>query len=192
MKKNILCFILGMIVAGGVAGVVAYSYNAKDVGYTPNDNTWNVSSTKQALDDLYVKSKNVPNLSTQTTATAADILRGKTAYNSLGNLITGTATVECITGSFKITSAINTSSGIDIETDFTPSRFFISYFGYAQDATDIYIGDYNPSKFYEYYYDKSSGNAYDLSSYYNINGKLNVHNFIAPGNNATAYYMACK
>ena len=55
MKKNILCFILGLIVAGSFAGVVALNYSAKDVSYTPSDNNWNVNNVEDAIGDLYKK-----------------------------------------------------------------------------------------------------------------------------------------
>ena len=51
MKKYIIGFILGLIVASGV-GVVAYNYNASSIEYTPSDNTWNVNNVSDAIDWL--------------------------------------------------------------------------------------------------------------------------------------------
>lgn len=52
IKNNIIGFILGLIVAGSIAGVVAYNYNAKDVGFNPSDSKWKVTNVKDALNDL--------------------------------------------------------------------------------------------------------------------------------------------
>lgn len=51
MKKIIFGIITGMILCGGL--VYAASYLASDVTYKPDDETWNVSNVKDALDSLY-------------------------------------------------------------------------------------------------------------------------------------------
>ena len=52
MKKFILGVIIGGIVFGTITGVIAYSYNAKNISYTPNDSSWNVETVEDALKDL--------------------------------------------------------------------------------------------------------------------------------------------
>ena len=52
MKKTIFAFLLGVILTGSIAGVVAYNYNAKDVSYTPTDNNWNVNNVEDAIKEL--------------------------------------------------------------------------------------------------------------------------------------------
>ena len=52
MKKTVFAFLLGVVLTGSIAGVVAYNYNAKDVSYTPNDNNWNVNNVEDAIKDL--------------------------------------------------------------------------------------------------------------------------------------------
>lgn len=52
MKKNVLFFVLGLIVAGSISGVVAYQMSANQITYIPKDNNWNVHSVKDAIDDL--------------------------------------------------------------------------------------------------------------------------------------------
>ena len=52
MKKFILGFIIGGIVLGTIGSVVAYNYNAKDIGYTPSDSNWNVNNVSDAINDL--------------------------------------------------------------------------------------------------------------------------------------------
>ena len=51
MKRIILAFLLGFIVAGSI-GVVAYNYSAKDIAYTPSDSSWNVTNVGDAIEDL--------------------------------------------------------------------------------------------------------------------------------------------
>ena len=53
MKKYLLIgFILGGLVFGTIGTVVAYNYNAKDIGYTPKDTSWDVNNVGDALKDL--------------------------------------------------------------------------------------------------------------------------------------------
>ena len=52
MKKGIVIgFIFGIIVCSTFSAI-AGSYKAKDVTYTPNDSTWNVSNVSSALDNI--------------------------------------------------------------------------------------------------------------------------------------------
>ncbi len=46
-----LYIVLGLIIGASV-GVVAYQYNAKDVAYTPSDNTWDVTNVESAIESL--------------------------------------------------------------------------------------------------------------------------------------------
>ena len=131
------------------------------------------------------------NLAQSTTVSPDNLLFGKTAYDSLGNLITGTAHLNCISGSFTITSLINTPSGIDIETEFSPSIFMIAYFGTP--FVDIYVKDTNPNYYYEYLSTKEEMRQYLLTNNYNLNGKLNAHSWSSTQySGKTAYYVACK
>lgn len=54
-KDNILAFLLGAVIFGSIGVVSAYSILANDIGYTPNDTTWEVDNVKNAIDDLYTK-----------------------------------------------------------------------------------------------------------------------------------------
>ena len=83
--KVIIAFILGATVAGGI---VYAATSASEVTYSTSKNA-EIKNVEQALNDLYAKSTTYKKLDTITTANASDILNGKTAYNNLGNLITG-------------------------------------------------------------------------------------------------------
>ena len=45
MKKIFLGIIIGGVIFGSL-GVLAGSYNAKQISFTPNDATWNVKNVK--------------------------------------------------------------------------------------------------------------------------------------------------
>ena len=59
LNSKLFIFILGGIIFGSITGVVAYTINAKDVTYTPKDNNWNVKNVEEAINDLYLKDKNI-------------------------------------------------------------------------------------------------------------------------------------
>ena len=59
MKKFILGIVIGGIVFGTIGSVVAYNYNAKDIGYTPSDSSWNVNNVSDAIKDLHTKKETV-------------------------------------------------------------------------------------------------------------------------------------
>lgn len=89
VKKNFkrIITIIGVIII--TTGISVYStslYLANQVEYNKNGQ----AKVSDALDDLYTRASTYKNLSATTNATADDILSGKTAYNSNGQLITGT------------------------------------------------------------------------------------------------------
>ena len=51
MKKIILTAIISGLICGSI-GVFAGSYNAKQISFTPEDNTWKVNTVGSALDDI--------------------------------------------------------------------------------------------------------------------------------------------
>lgn len=63
LTSRIFTFILGAVIFSGITGVAAYSILASDIGYTPKDSSWEVNNVKDAIDDLYTKSKNVKKIS---------------------------------------------------------------------------------------------------------------------------------
>ncbi len=89
LKKNyklIIGIVIGAILISGISVYATGQYLASQVTY----NNTNVAS---ALDELYTKLSKYKNLNQTTTSTASDIVSGKTAYDNLGNLITGTAVI---------------------------------------------------------------------------------------------------
>lgn len=58
IKNPIFTFILGILICGSTA-VAASTMLARNITYTPNDNTWDVNNVEAALDSLYQNKSNV-------------------------------------------------------------------------------------------------------------------------------------
>lgn len=58
IKNNILGFIIGVVFMGTIT--VVYAINANHIGYEPEDTTWEVSTTAEALNSLYTSLENLP------------------------------------------------------------------------------------------------------------------------------------
>ena len=68
MKKkmlliSIISFLIGGLLFGSIGVVFAITYKASDIVYSPTDNTWNVTTVGQAINDLAL-SKTSDNYST--------------------------------------------------------------------------------------------------------------------------------
>lgn len=50
-----ISFIVGIILLTGTSSAIAYSFGANQVGYTPNDTNWQVTTVADAINDLYLK-----------------------------------------------------------------------------------------------------------------------------------------
>ena len=125
-------------------------------------------------------------LSTTTTATAEDILLGKTAYDNNGELITGTFVMnsECKFTSFTCTTC-NTTQVVPL--DFTPTKFML-YSDSFNTTGFLYDADFDPTKVRH----KENG-LINLSQV----GEIGENNFTIkswhPANNTVKYRMIyCK
>ena len=179
-KNPILTFIIGAILFSGIAGVTAYTIAASEIEY-------NGSSVESALNNLYDKATNYKKLDTQTSASTNDIVSGKTAYDNLGNLISGTYSDNCVMGSGTVTSSFTTSTGGKL-FDFVPSVYFINF------------PSINVITFYKYGINENKiltmtpNSAYgDDSPYYTArDGKYYAINWTNTNVGVTYYYIACK
>ena len=87
LKSRLFTFILGLVIASSISGIV-YALNATSVDYKNNKNV------SEAIDDLYNMASTYKNLSIPTTVSANNLLDGETAYDNLGNLITGSLSLD--------------------------------------------------------------------------------------------------
>ena len=83
MKSRIFAFVLGALIFSSISVYAARKYYASDIEYKE-------TTLDKALDTLYTKTNTYKNLTEQTTATAQDIVYGKTVYDNNGTLLTGT------------------------------------------------------------------------------------------------------
>lgn len=128
IKNPLFTFILGIVITSSIAGVVAMSYNAKDVGYTPSDSTWNVNNVEDAIKSLKQVEKegriDFNNLSVSKNAVVGTKIANRTtslqldpgkylifASFSLSTGYTGTAVIENSTSNFDINVNCNVLSG---------------------------------------------------------------------------------
>ena len=188
MKKYILTILITAIIC--ITGtVIASNYLASEIVY--NDTT-----VENALNDLYTVHETYKNLTTETTADAGDILSGKTAYDNLGNLITGSISTDCVMGLINSNDGYTSSTpkkvpGVNFKpsvilimpTDSSWNRFhYINTNNSTTNCLDIPI---KASKS-----DTREMGFFTISDMYNLNDDgLYIHNWAA---GYTVKYIACK
>ena len=133
------------------------------------------------------------NLTTTTTATANDLLSGKTAYDNLGNLITGNLSNGCIVN--RVTcSSCNTTSGQEL-ADFWPSQFAIYGVDASSNAKMVwYYNDNIAADKVFVFFQSSNMETLDstiINASYKLNNKLVIRGWNG-WQNRTLDYMACK
>ena len=55
--NNSLKIVFSFILGGIVTGSVVYAVSSQSIGFTPTDNTWEVETVEDALNDLYTRSQ---------------------------------------------------------------------------------------------------------------------------------------
>jgi hypothetical protein len=215
---------IGMIIMAGIV-VVADNLSASEVDYKETNvesaldtlyqrstyteydgnTTITPSSTSQTLptnnkllkSDITIDA--IPStfmeLAQTTTVTADKLLSGETAYNNLGELITGSMTNGCVNGSFVCTTC-TTSSG-QLIVNFNPSVFVlytnVQENGNSIDVTYYYNRSINSTKVIN----ANSSPKYiwlDFSQKFSINSQnqLLAVNAGTTWQNKTVRYLACR
>ena len=188
--KNRLFLVLFTAIICIIGSVYATTrYLASEIEYKD-------TTVENALNDLYTVHEIYKNLNTETNFTANDLISGKTAYNSNGELITGVVN-ECVKGSFIYQSSYSTS-GYKI-VSFNPSYFVLSGINKSTNIRRVFY--YNE--------DLSSSNLYDIE-FRNIGANTNTVQTFALGSNfiindglivkwnadswsgQSIFYIACK
>ena len=186
-KSNIFSFLLGAVIFGSI-GVAASTIFANDIGYTPKDTTWEVDNVKDAIDDLYKVSKDYVKLDEETTVSSNNLLSGVTAYDNLGNLITGNVNTDCVSGSFKCSSC-TTSSGQNIGISFEPKLIYIV----SNDFTKFIGYNHNLNLTTAYYHTPTTTAGSDsISAFFSFNNGLFIHGLGNSWNNNDYQFVACK
>ena len=76
MKKTIITLIIGLVAGTTLTAGAAYVYTARDIGYSPSDENWNVTNASEALsslkEDLNTVNTNVTEYKQQITEALAD------------------------------------------------------------------------------------------------------------------------
>ena len=81
VKLTLIGFILGGLIFGSIGTVFALTYRASDITYSPTDNTWNVTTVGEAINDLAL-SKTSDNYST-TERVVGSWINGKPLYQKV-------------------------------------------------------------------------------------------------------------
>ena len=166
MKKYIIGFIIGAIIFSGISAFATAQILASNISYKnttvesaidtlytkakpdySGDTTFTPTTSSQTIqtNNKILKSDITINpipstykeLSTATTVTANDLLNGITAYDNLGNLITGSINTDCVSGVY--TKPANTATNINI--GFTPKKFQLIFFINTNKHYVIYNAD---------------------------------------------------
>ena len=104
-KEVIIAFIIGIILASSIA-VYAYSYAAKDIGYTkPGENT--PISVETALNDLYEKHNNISEYDNKNyTQTGLSIFSDRLTFTN-GGYYVDSENITWVNLTFKTNQALN-------------------------------------------------------------------------------------
>ena len=196
LKNPIFMFILGGIILSSVT-YAATKVEADKIEYSEN------VSVKDKIDDLYSKTVDYKKLDTATTATANDILDGKTAYSSNGTLIEGSASAASlsnITHFYTNKSAGNLSASRSLSTNTLSTGKYIVSVSYAMagssseqinytfiNNSDVVItsatcSNCNYTKLASFGYDKTPSN---LEAYREVVSMLDTYYVSVPSGTST-------
>lgn len=165
--KNNLKFITGLIIGGVIFSgvtVLASTILSKDVGYTPNDNSFNVSNVEKALDKLY--EMNEFNETIENAECISGTFTCGTVDCTNGYVVADFVPSKAVFFTYKRRSNSNVSSLYSYDVNFNPTQY--AYFG-TDNTTNIR-------------YNTITGGIIDFS---NNNTKLNV-------DYGTWYYFICR
>lgn len=223
--NNLFYFVVGGIICTSIGVYATISYQANQINYnnttldhvlddlytasnaenytftsniTPSSETQTFQTTGKRLTNNVVVNP-IPSaykyLSTSTTVTAENLIQNVKAYNSNGELITGTHP-ECTGGTFVVTNAATTNAG-QIFANFSPSiAFFKSYS--VNGNTNIFY--YNSSDTNGYFYQAVTNDAGTTPTFnkqaattrYLFDGKFGFRDLSSDWVGRTVYAVACK
>lgn len=171
--------------------------------YTPSTSTQTISTNNKLVkSDITINPipSSYKSLTTTTTATANDLLSGKTAYNSNGQIIEGTHVEECVRGVYN--KPVNTL--IDINLGFNPNYLYLDYIISSDNHQKLFYNTLIDSNIYIYIIGtKDTDNSYNGTTMTNGNSIYSINNgHIIDASGITTsprykqgfniYYMACR
>ena len=221
LKNPLFTFILGVIITSGIV-YAATKIQATEIEYAPNitvkdkiDDLYTkvkpeytgsteitpttsnqVLNTNNKILKSNITVNKIPstykNLTTATTVTENDLLNGKTAYDNLGNLITGNISTDCVSGTHVWTQS-DTNNGF-VVTNYVPKYFAVT----ATNNNIRYIWYYNQNVNSNAFYSINSSQdatlgtiTFSSTSSFRINNSLTLK-WSASWAGKTLYYMVCK
>ena len=133
MKKNLLILLIGTIIGTTITATAAYVYTARDIGYSPSDENWNVTNASDALSslksDLNEVNTNVTEYKQQITEALSDI----------GVEVNESSTMEDITNGIDNITVANEESCKSFGT-IDPKEKTVSFSGLEVGKTYAYVG----------------------------------------------------
>ena len=217
MKKTVLTLLIGLVI-DITGTVIASNYLASEIAYkdttvenalnelydlsnasvytgetsiTPTEAEQTISSNgKRFTSDITIGAipNTYKNLTSNTTVIPERLFEGVTAYNNLGELVTGSINPNCVSGTYHHNANTNWSVDFGIK----PTKFIFSYILSGTNRLRFYNG----TKIYNF-------SGYDDTSVSSVNvgdGSLNGTVFTMQSSTTTrhyidvydVYYMACK
>lgn len=161
---------------------------------TPTTSTQTLYTKDKILNNNIIVSaipSTYKNLSTNTTVSANNLLKGYTAYDNNGNLITGNISSSCISSTLKVTTECTTTTGCDF-LDFEPASLSLYV---KNDTASIWYYNKELNEWYVFYYSnswKNSGTSIAVSDRLKINKTTKLVNLTSSLVGKNIYYMACK
>ena len=223
MKKTVLTLLIGLVI-GIAGTVIASNYLASEIVYndttvedalnelydrsnasvytgetsiTPTEAEQTISSNgKRFTSDITIGAipNTYKNLTSNTTVIPERLFEGVTAYNNLGELVTGSINPNCVGGNYVKSS----NSFINIDVGFKPSKFFVQFV--VKSGGNLHNIIYNSSlssTSYDHYFASDGTFANTQTDILTIsNNKIidssNQTDSNRYKNSYTVYYMACK
>ena len=220
MKKYIIGFIIGAVIFSGISifattQIVASNISYKnttvesaidtlytkaksdysgDTTFTPTTSSQTIQTNNKILkSDITINPipSTYKELSTATTVTANDLLNGITAYDNLGNLITGNISTNCIYGNKVFTDDVSTATGQLIENQFIPTTFYIVR--PFKNNMVAYLESYDSNNVFLIGLSTESLQSRVFTDWFRLDSNsLYIRNLASDNIGKTFYYVACR
>ena len=158
MKKNILLVLIGLIAGTTLTATAAYVYTARDIGYSPSDENWNVTNAGDALSSL---KNDLNQISTDVNNYKSEIIE---ALNNNGSELTNSSSMDEI-----VTSINNSNNGLpkfQWKYNASNNHTFDSDIDAVGATYLVFTGDKNDVITYNFSQNESDANKFNYSFSY--------------------------